>query len=90
MAGGFAALDTGFPDLSAYEGDARKLQALEDYLVQLLENLRYVLHNLGAENFSERSLDELVRAMRETSCTCRLRREMSSFLKKEKACVLSA
>ena len=52
MPSGFAALDTGFPDLSGMDTE-KKVQAMEDYLVQLLEQLRYTLHNLGSENFNE-------------------------------------
>lgn len=50
MAGGLADLDTGFPDRS---GDERQqLAAVYDYLVLLLENLRYILRNLSPENFN--------------------------------------
>lgn len=56
MPSGFASLDTGFPDLSGYSSTEQKLQAMEDYLVQLLEQLRYTLHNLGVENFNEEGL----------------------------------
>jgi len=52
MPGAFAALDTNLPDLSGPEGTERKLRALEDYLVQLLEQLRYTLHNLSQDNFN--------------------------------------
>ena len=55
MPGGFAALDTGFPEL---EGSTEeKLRRMQDYLVQLLEQLRYTLHNLGAENFSQAGVE---------------------------------
>lgn len=52
MAGGLADLDTGFPDRN---GDERQqLSAVYDYLVMLLENLRYILRNLSPENFNEK------------------------------------
>lgn len=59
MPSGFASLDTGFPDLSGYSSTEQKLQAMEDYLVQLLEQLRYVLHNLGMENLNPADVQEL-------------------------------
>ena len=52
MPGGFAALDTGFPDLSGMQSADRQIEAIRDYLCQLLEQLRYALHNLSAENFN--------------------------------------
>lgn len=52
MPSGFAALDTGFPQLEGIDGTDARLRALEDYLVQLLEQLRYTLHNLGVENLN--------------------------------------
>lgn len=51
MAGGLADLDSGFPDQSG--GTEQKLAAVYDYLVMLLENLRYILRNLSPENFNE-------------------------------------
>ena len=51
MAGGLADLDTGFPDRAG--GTERQLAAVYDYLVMLLENLRYILRNLSPENFNE-------------------------------------
>ncbi len=52
MPSGFAALDTGFPQLSGIDGTEAKLLALQDYLALLLEQLRYTLHNLGVENLN--------------------------------------
>ena len=51
MAGGLADLDSGFPDRSG--GTKKQLDAVYDYLVMLLENLRYILRNLSPENFNE-------------------------------------
>ena len=59
MPSGFAALDTGMPDLNKIEGTEAKLVAMEDYLVQLLEQLRYTLHNLGVENFNQTDLQNI-------------------------------
>ena len=52
MAGGLADLDSGFPDRSG--GTKKQLDAVYDYLVMLLENLRYILRNLSPENFNEK------------------------------------
>jgi len=56
MPGTFGALDTGMPDLSRYDTTEKKLQAVQDYLVQLLEQLRYTLHNISTENFNEKEV----------------------------------
>ena len=54
MPGGLAELDAGFPS-DAGTTDQR-LRAVYDYLVLLLENLRYILRNLGPENMNESEL----------------------------------
>ena len=59
MPGAFASLDTGFPNLSGNGSTDDKLRAIQDYLYQLLEQLRYSMNNLGAENFNENSLKEI-------------------------------
>ena len=60
----FANLDTGFPMFRPGMSTEQKLQAMEDYLVQVLEQLRYTLGNLGAENFSETDLEDLGKVIR--------------------------
>ncbi len=60
----FANLDTGFPMFPPGMSTEQKLQAMEDYLVQVLEQLRYTLGNLGAENFSETDLEDLGKVIR--------------------------
>lgn len=63
MAGGLAELDAGFPQNTGTV--ERRVQAVYDYLVLLLENLRYILRNLGPENMNESELlpwlDEVLR-----------------------------
>lgn len=54
----FGSLDTGLP-MMANMTTEQKLRAIEDYLVQLLEQLRYTLNNLGAENFNETDLKNI-------------------------------
>lgn len=50
MAGGLADLDTSMPERRGSE--KQQMQAVYDYLVLLLENLRYILRNLGPENLN--------------------------------------
>lgn len=56
MPSGFAALDTSFPDLNGKD-EKEALQLVTDYLYQLLEQLRYMLHNLGTRNFNRADLE---------------------------------
>lgn len=51
MAGGFSQLDTGMPERSG--STESQLRAIHDYLALLLENLRYILRNIGPENMNE-------------------------------------
>lgn len=55
MPSGFSALDTSFPDLNG-KGTEESIQIVTDYLYQLLEQLRYMLHNLGTRNFNQTEL----------------------------------
>ena len=47
------------PNLSAMNSTEQKLRAIQDYLYILLEQLRYTLENLGAENFNPTALAEI-------------------------------
>lgn len=51
MPGGFMALDQGLPWLDGKDTEER-LRAMTDYLVQVLEQLRYTLRNLGERNIN--------------------------------------
>lgn len=53
------ALDAGFPRFTGQEGQEQRLGMVMDYLVQLQEQLRYILTNLGAENFNETELERI-------------------------------
>ena len=53
MPGNILQADIGYPDLSRYESTEAKLNAVQNYLFLLLENLRYILRNLSPENFNE-------------------------------------
>lgn len=53
MPSGFAALDTGFPNIQSMDNTKQQIKAVEDYLVQLLENLRYMLANIGPDNLNQ-------------------------------------
>lgn len=58
MPNAFSQLDTSFPSMDGKMTEA-KLQAIRDDLYQLMEQFRYTLNNLGAENFNETGLKEL-------------------------------
>ena len=60
MPANFLQADTGFPDLSRYDTTEQKLEALQNYLFLLLENLRYTLRNLSMDNFNSTALNEWV------------------------------
>lgn len=51
MAGGLADIDTSFPTRRG--STEQQISAVYDYLVMLLENLRYILRNLSPEDFNE-------------------------------------
>ena len=59
MPGGFASLNLSFPDLSQQDSTEKKVAEMANYLFQLQEQLRYVMYNLGAENFNQEGLKEL-------------------------------
>lgn len=61
MPSGFATLDTNFPKLDGMSNEQR-IQTLTSYLYQLLENLRYVLNNLGEENINESDWEKITNA----------------------------
>lgn len=52
-------LDTGFPSFTGGESTDEQLQTILNYLYQLMEQLRYAMHNLGEENFNTVSLAEM-------------------------------
>ena len=45
-------LDTGRPNFTGRETTEQKVEALNNYVIMLLENLRYILRNLGPENLN--------------------------------------
>lgn len=56
MAGNFLSADMSMPDLDKYKTTDQKLRAIESYLFQLLESLRYTLRNLSMDNFNQHDL----------------------------------
>lgn len=58
MPGSILSADTGFPNLEKGSTE-EKLAAVSGYLYQLLEQLRYTLNNLGADNFNDKELEML-------------------------------
>ena len=56
----FAALDTGFPNLTGQESTEQKVDAMYNYTFMLLEYLRYILRNLGPENLNEAEMTDWI------------------------------
>ncbi|HCO62348.1 MAG TPA: hypothetical protein DIT49_02675, partial [Clostridiales bacterium] len=56
--------DSGLPNLSRYTTSEEKLRVLENYLLLLLENLRYTLRNLTPDNFNQQELSAWVDTLR--------------------------
>ena len=52
-------IDAGLPQFTGTERTEDKVAAIQNYLFMLLEELRYVLQNLGTENFNSAELDGL-------------------------------
>ena len=59
MPNGTHLLDAGFPSFTGRESTAEKLERIQNYLFQLLEELRFLLHNLGTDNFNAAALTKL-------------------------------
>lgn len=60
-------LESGLPGFSGYEETEEKVNALQNYLYMLLEELRYILRHLDAENFTESGIETLVERVAETA-----------------------
>ena len=58
MPGTFAALDQNLPRFTGEESLERRVQLLQDYQYQLLEQLRYILGHLDLRNFNQTALRE--------------------------------
>lgn len=59
----FLSADAGFPRLTNDIPMEERMNRVQQYLFLLLEQLRYVLSNLGEENFNEESLKEIGEAI---------------------------
>ena len=59
----FLTADTSFPRLTEEMPVREQLSRVENYLFILLEQLRYTLSNLGAENFNDTALKEIGEAI---------------------------
>ena len=55
----FSTIDTGFPAFTGGESTEQKVDALYSYVFLLLENLRYILRNLGPENFNQQDMKDI-------------------------------
>lgn len=58
MPGTFAALDQNLPRFTGEESLERRVQLLQDYQYQLLEQLRYILGHLDLRNFNQTALEK--------------------------------
>lgn len=56
-------LDTGYPNFSGYEKTSEKVDAIQNYLFILLEELRFLLRNLDLDNFNEQGIKDLATAI---------------------------
>ena len=59
MPGNILNADTGFPTFAEGEDSNAKIDKVMNYLYMLLEQLRYSLNNLDADNFNEAGLKEI-------------------------------
>ncbi len=59
MPGNILNADTGFPQFTGDESSDAKIDKVMNYLYMLLEQLRYSLNNLDADNFNETGLREI-------------------------------
>ena len=59
MPGEMRTIDAGLPRFTGAESTEDKVNAIQNYLFMLQEELHYVLHNLSEENINENSLKEL-------------------------------
>lgn len=59
MPGNILNADTGFPQFTGEESSDQKIDRVMNYLYMLLEQLRYTLNNLDADNFNDTGLKEI-------------------------------
>ena len=69
MAGSFLNADIQMPDLGGEKTVDEKLDEIQNYLFLLLENLRYVLRNLGADNFNDAELQQIIQEVQGEAST---------------------
>ena len=62
-------LDAAFPDFNGMENTEEKLNAIQNYLFMLMEELRYLLRHLDADNFNDAGLAELAGRLAEAEKT---------------------
>ena len=60
MPDAFFVSDSSLPDLKRISGTDAKLEAVQNYLFLLLENLRWLLRNLSPENFNETEMTDWI------------------------------
>lgn len=65
MPGSILSADSNFPNLSEQQTDGEKIRVIQNYLYMLLEQLRYTMANLGADNFNETEFDHIANLITE-------------------------
>ena len=61
------ALETGLPSFHGYENTEEKVEAIQNCLYMLMEELRYLLRHLDADNFSDAGMRELAENVAEAA-----------------------
>lgn len=61
------ALETGLPSFHGYESTEEKVDAIQNSLFMLMEELRYLLRHLDADNFSDEGMQELAESVAEAA-----------------------
>ena len=56
-------IDTNFPSFTQKESDGEKIEAMQDYLFMLVEQLRYTLRNLDLKNMNKAAADGFVKTI---------------------------
>lgn len=67
MPNSFLTSEGSVPDLRKYQTTDEKIEVLQNYLYQLLEELRYTLHNISADNIDTESWNRRLEEATETS-----------------------
>lgn len=67
MPNSFLTSEGSVPDLRKYQSTDEKIEVLQNYLYQLLEELRYTLHNISADDIDAETFNRRIAEVTETS-----------------------